>query len=32
MNELRSCIDRYEVFASREFYKLPSYEDMLFSL
>ena len=32
MNELRSCIDRYEIFASREFYKLPSYEDMLFSL
>ena len=32
MSQLRTCIDRYEVIASREFYKLPLYEDMLFSL
>lgn len=32
MNQLRSCIDSYEVIASKEFYKLPLYEDMLFSL
>ncbi len=32
MSELRSYIDQYEVFASKDFYKLPSYEDMLFSL
>lgn len=32
MNQLRACIDSYEVIASKEFYKLPLYEDMLFSL
>ena len=32
MQDLRECIDSYEVIASREFYKLPLYEDMLFSL
>lgn len=32
MKELRAAIDRYEVIASGEFYKLPSYEEMLFSL
>ena len=32
MNELRAAIDRYEVIASKEFYHLPSYEEMLFSL
>ena len=32
MNLLRSNIDRYEVIASKEFYHIPSYEEMLFSL
>ena len=32
MEQLRTYIDRYEVIASREFYKLPLYEDMLFNL
>ena len=32
MLELRKLIDRYETIASREFYHLPMYEDMLFSL
>ena len=32
MNTLRSYIDAYEVIASKEFYKLPLYEDMLFNL
>ncbi len=32
MADLRACIDAYEVIASRSFYKLPLYEDMLFSL
>ena len=32
MADLRACIDSYEVIASRSFYKLPLYEDMLFSL
>ena len=32
MQDLRTDIDRYEVIASKEFYKLPSYEQMLFSL
>lgn len=32
MDALRKYIDRYEEIASRDFYKLPLYEDMLFSL
>ena len=32
MNELRSHIDAYEMIASPQFYKLPGYQDMLFSL
>jgi glutamine synthetase len=32
MQNLRADIDRYEVIASPEFYKVPSYEEMLFSL
>ena len=32
MNALRALIDEYETIASSEFYKLPSYEDMLFNL
>ncbi len=32
MKQLRSCIDRYEMIASKEFYRIPSYEEMLFSL
>ncbi len=32
MEELRKVIDRYEEIASRSFYKLPLYEDMLFTL
>ena len=32
MNELRETLDRYEVIASPEFYKVPGYEEMLFSL
>ena len=32
MEELRSRIDSYETIASREYYKLPLYEDMLFAL
>ena len=32
METLRKYIDRYEEIASRDFYKLPLYEDMLFSL
>ncbi len=32
MNDLRKAVDRYEVIASPEFYKVPCYEDMLFSL
>ncbi len=32
MENLRSKIDRYEVIASSEFYHLPCYEEMLFSL
>ena len=30
MEELRKYIDRYEEIASRNFYKLPLYEEMLF--
>ena len=30
MLELRKYIDRYEQIASRNFYKLPLYEEMLF--
>lgn len=32
MDKLRKHIDRYEEIASRQFYKLPLYEDMLFKL
>ena len=32
MEELRTYIDRYEEIASRQFYKLPLYEQMLFNL
>ena len=32
MEELRALIDRYEEIASRSFYKLPLYEDMIFNL
>ena len=32
MLDLRKQIDSYEMIASREFYHLPMYEDMLFSL
>ena len=32
MEKLRKRIDRYEEIASRNFYKLPLYEDMLFNL
>ena len=32
MEKVRASIDRYEEIASREFFKLPLYEDMLFSL
>ncbi|MBR3358280.1 MAG: glutamine synthetase III [Solobacterium sp.] len=32
MEALRALIDRYETVAAREFYHLPLYEDMLFSL
>ena len=32
MKELRTYIDRYEVIASKEFYHIPTYEEMLFSL
>ena len=32
MEALRSLIDRYETVTTREFYRLPLYEDMLFSL
>ncbi len=32
MEELRECTDTFEKIASREFYKLPLYEEMLFEL
>lgn len=32
MDDVRAVIDAYEEIASREFYKLPLYEDMLFNL
>jgi glutamine synthetase type III len=32
MEKLRSCIDTFETTASRRFYQLPLYEDMLFNL
>ena len=32
MEELRAYIDRYEEIASRSFYKLPLYEEMVFNL
>ncbi len=32
MDDVRAVIDSYEEIASREFYKLPLYEDMLFNL
>ena len=32
MDKLRDAVDRYEQISSREFYKLPSYEDILFNI
>ena len=32
MDQLREAVDHYEQIASREFYKLPSYEDILFNI
>ena len=32
MEEIRKGIDAYETIASREYYRLPLYEDMLFGL
>lgn len=32
MDKLRDVVDRYEQISSREFYKLPSYEDILFNI
>ena len=32
MDQLREAVDSYEQIASREFYKLPSYEDILFNI
>ena len=32
MKELRTAVDRYEAIASDRFYRLPGYEEMLFSL
>ena len=32
MNQLREAVDSYEQIASRELYKLPSYEDILFNI
>ena len=32
MEELRALIDRYEEIASRQFYQVPLYEDMIFNL
>ena len=32
MEKLRASVDAYEHIAAREFYKLPSYEDILFNI
>ena len=32
MDKLRASVDSYEQIAAREFYKLPSYEDILFNI
>lgn len=32
MDQLRDAVDHYEQISSREFYKLPSYEDILFNM
>ncbi len=32
MDDLRQCVDAYEAIASRDFYQLPSYEDILFNI
>ena len=32
MDQLRDAVDYYEQISSREFYKLPSYEDILFNI
>ncbi len=32
MDKLRASVDAYEKIAAREFYKLPSYEDVLFNI
>ena len=32
MDQLRNAVDHYEQISSREFYKLPSYEDILFNI
>ena len=32
MDKLRTSVDAYEKIAAREFYKLPSYEDILFNI
>lgn len=32
MDQLRDVVDHYEQISSREFYKLPSYEDILFNI
>ena len=32
MDKLRASVDTYEQIAAREFYKLPSYEDILFNI
>ena len=32
MEKLRAAVDAYEQIAAREFYKLPSYEDILFNI
>ena len=32
MDKLRASVDAYEKIAAREFYKLPSYEDILFNI
>ena len=32
MDKLRASVDAYEQIAAREFYKLPSYEDILFNI
>ena len=32
MDKLRSSVDAYEKIAAREFYKLPSYDDILFNI